>query len=116
MASQVEVEQFLREFFVKYKIFNILFIERTNPKNAQTLLLLEISPAKRRTIIESLTFKDYVAGPLDDTLYGGSSLWVFGKAHQKEELYVKISLGRPNSNVLCISFHIAEYSMSYPFK
>jgi len=116
VAQQAEVEQFLKEFFVKYGIFDILFTERTNPKNAQTLLQLEISPAKRRSIIESLTFKDYVDGPINDELYGIASLWVFGKSHQGKELYIKISYGRPNSQVICISFHLAERKMSYPFK
>ncbi|MBE9465491.1 toxin [Dyadobacter sp. UP-52] len=115
MASEADVEQFLREFFVKYGIFNILFVERTNQKNAQTLLQLEISPAKRREVIESIIAKDYVEGPINDVLYGGSPLWVFGKKIQKQELYIKISYGQPNSSVICISFHIAEHKMTYPF-
>ncbi|WP_149241487.1 type II toxin-antitoxin system MqsR family toxin [Dyadobacter sp. 32] len=114
MAPEAEVEQFLRDFFVKYGIFNILFTERTNPKNAQTLLQLEISPAKRRTIIESITVKDYVDGPITDQLYGISSLWVFGKAHGGKEIYIKISLGHPSSSVLCISFHVASHKLKYP--
>lgn len=32
------------------------------------------------------------------------------------EIYIKISLGRPGSNSICISFHIAEHPMQYPFK
>ncbi|WP_342087642.1 hypothetical protein [Dyadobacter sp. OTU695] len=91
-------------------------MERKNPKNAQTLLLLEISPAKRRQIIEAITVDDYVEGPWADTLYQISDMWVFGKAFKEHQLYIKISMGRANANVLCISFHIAEKLMRYPFK
>jgi hypothetical protein len=110
------VEQFLAEFFVKYKIFDIRFISRTNTKNVDTLARLEISTLKRRQIIESLTAENYVAGPVDDTLYGVSSMWVFGYRHESQEVYIKISLGHANLSVTCISFHIAERPMNYPFK
>jgi hypothetical protein len=116
MPNRQEVQRFLDDFFAKYRIFDILFTERTNPKNAQTLLLLEISPVKRRQIIEAITVDDYVEGPLADTLYQISEMWVFGKNFKGHQLYIKISMGRANANVLCISFHIAERTMSYPFK
>jgi hypothetical protein len=116
MPNRREVHRFLEDFFVKYRIFDILFMERKNPKNAQTLLLLEISPRKRRQIIEAITVYDYVEGPLTDTLYQTNDMWVFGKRFQGHELYIKISMGRANANVLCISFHVAERTMSYPFK
>jgi len=116
MPDRREVQRFLDDFFVKYWIFDILFIERKNPKNAQTLLLLEISPAKRRQIIEAITVDDYTEGPLVDTLYHISDMWVFGKNFNGHELYIKISMGRANANVLCISFHIAEKPLCYPFK
>jgi hypothetical protein len=116
MSSRHEVECFLNNFFVKYRVFDIIFTQRAHPKNAQTLLLLEISPAKRRQIIEAITVDDYVEGPLADTLYQISDMWVFGKIFQGHQLYIKISMGRANANVLCISFHIAEKPMSYPFK
>lgn len=116
MPDRHEVQRFLDDFFVKYRIFDILFTERKNPKNAQTMLLLEISPAKRRQIIEQIIVDDYVEGPLTDTLYQISDMWVFGKNFQGHQLYIKISMGRANANTLCISFHIAEKPMRYPFK
>ena len=116
MPNRHEVQRFLDDFFVKYRIFDIVFMERKNPKNVQTLLLLEISPSKRRQIIEATSVDDYVEGPLADTLYQISDMWVFGKNFQGHQLYIKISMGRANANVLCISFHMAEKPMSYPFK
>ena len=29
---------------------------------------------------------------------------------------VKISYGLPNRSTICVSFHIAEYPMKYPYK
>jgi hypothetical protein len=43
-------------------------------------------------------------------------MWVFGKLVNRKEVYIKISLGNENSGVVCISFHIAEYPMAYPYK
>jgi len=43
-------------------------------------------------------------------------LWVFGKNVKTREVYVKISMGRVNEKAICISFHIAEHPMSYPYK
>ncbi|MCE6991854.1 hypothetical protein [Dyadobacter sp. CY323] len=115
MASRLEVERFLAEFYVKYNIFDIRFISRTSTKNVDTLVNLEVSTLKRRQIIESLTVANYVAGPIDDVLYGIASLWVFGYRHNGHEIYIKISLGHLNLSVTCISFHIAEHPMFYPF-
>ena len=43
-------------------------------------------------------------------------MWVFGKEIKDEKVYIKISVGRPGLSVICISFHIAEFEMDYPFK
>ena len=31
-------------------------------------------------------------------------------------VYIKITFGQPNNSTICISFHIAEHPMKYPFK
>ena len=77
---------------------------------------LEISPIKRKEIIEKLTFEDYSEGPLEEKMRGILPMWVFGKEIKGNEVYIKISMGTANSNVICISFHLAEYPMNYPFK
>lgn len=115
MATRDDVQGFLNDFFVKYKVFGILFRD-FRQKNSKALLTLEISPLQRKEIIESLSVEDYSAGPLDDNLYGIASMWVFGKIVNDIEVYIKISLGSYGSQVICISFHDAEHFMSYPFK
>jgi hypothetical protein len=43
-------------------------------------------------------------------------MWVFGKMVKKKEIYIKITIGMVNNQTICISFHIAEFDMNYPFK
>lgn len=116
MASRIEVEQFLTEFFVKYRIFDIRFVQRTNTKNLNTLAKFELTVSKWRHIIESLEIKNYVEGPIEDILYNIADMWVFGYDYKGHEIYIKISLGPANSHVICISLHVAEHIMLYPFK
>ncbi len=115
MTTAEEVEQFLRDFHQKLRVFEILFRdERT--KNLQTLADLDISRVMRIKIVAQLEKQDYSEGPLDDNLYGLASMWVFGKVVKQQEVYIKISMGQPGGSVICISFHIAEKPMRYPFK
>lgn len=115
MASKLEVETFLKELKLKMEIFGILFLDDRG-KNQQTLHDLEITPFKRKEIIGSLKAEDYSQGPLDEKMHGILPMWVFGKQVNKEEVYIKVSKGIENKGAVCISFHIAEYSMNYPFK
>jgi hypothetical protein len=115
MASREEVQAFLRDFRAKLSVFEILFRDERG-KNSRALLELEITPASRRKVIEELEAGDYSEGPLEDTLYNVAPMWVFGRTVKKQEVYIKVSMGRPGSNVICISFHLAEKPMVYPFK
>ena len=114
-ASKQEVETYLKELKVKIKIFGMLFLDGRG-KNQQTLHDLEISPAKRKEIIGSLKAEDYSQGPLDEKMHGILPMWVFGKQVKKKEVYIKVSMGIENNRAVCISFHIAEHPLNYPFK
>jgi len=115
MATRQEVKKFLDEFNVKMDIYNILFRDERG-KNTKCLLNLDIAPNLRKEIIRGLTVLDYSEGPIEDDLYKISPMWVFGKIVKGKEIYIKISLGIENSNVICISFHEAEYAINYPLK
>lgn len=115
MGDKVEAGRFLRNFKEKMKVFNVLFLDDRG-KNSRTLAMLEITPMARRKVLESLETEDYSAGPIADTMMSGGDLWVFGKMVKNQEVYIKITLGIPGSGVICISFHIAEYPMKYPFR
>ena len=115
MATKDQVEHFLQDFKEKMKIFRILFRDDRG-KNTQALANLEIRPIDRNTILEELSADDYCEGPFKENLYGGADLWIFGKEIKKNEVYIKISIGLHNQNVICISFHIAEHPLTYPLK
>ena len=115
IINRVRVEKFLKEFKTKLNIWGIVFRDDRG-KNAQTLLDLEITPNKRKEIISKLEVTDYSQGPIEEILYGGSDMWVFGKKVKKKEVYIKITMGSQNNKTICISFHIAEKQMTYPFK
>jgi hypothetical protein len=117
MKKREEVEQFLREFIAKSKIWDVIIrTDRTNDKNELTLFELEIKYADVARILCELTCEDYSDGPIPDKLYNISDMWIFGKIIKKREVYIKIQLGWPGSSTICISFHLSEYKMKYPFK
>lgn len=115
MNKEQQVASFLKEFKEKMKFWGILYRDDRG-KNAQALVDLEFRPIDRKRILEKLEIKDYNQGPIEEVLYGGSDMWVFGKTLKKKEVYIKITLGAFGSSVICISFHLAEHKMQYPLK
>lgn len=115
MISISEVETFLNQFQTKMKIFGIIYRDDRG-KNQKAVEELEIIPSYRKVIIESLKSEDYVEGPIIDQLNKLGEMWVFGKDIKGKEVYIKIMLGGVNCQTICISFHIAEHPLSYPFK
>lgn len=115
MATRRDVEIFLKELKVKIEVFGILFLDDRG-KNQQTLYDLEISPKQRKEIISKLSYEDYEDGPLEEKMRGILPLWVFGKIIKDKEIYIKLSMGSENNQAICVSFHIAEYPMDFPFK
>jgi hypothetical protein len=114
-TTQEQVGQFLKEFLEKKRVWGILFRDDRG-KNAQTLADLEIRPIDREKVLDSIVVLDYSQGPVADILNGGPVMWVFGKMVSKQEVYIKITVGWPGAQVICISFHIAEHAINYPFK
>ncbi len=115
MEKAVTVESFLENFKVKLGIWDLLFFSNRQ-KNAQSLADLEIRVVDVKTILFDLSAEDYSEGPLSDQMLGGADMWVFGRQVKNQEVYIKITLGQPNNPVICISFHVSEYPMSYPLK
>ena len=113
--TKENVEAFLNQFHQKLKVFSIIFRDDRG-KNAQTLADLEITPKYRETVIREIKAEDYSQGPIIDTLNSMGEMWVFGKDCDGVDVYVKIALGKPNTNTICISFHTAEHPLKYAFK
>ena len=112
IKTEQEVEKFLREFKPKFSIWGIIFLNRD--KNEEALKALGITPVAREEIIKKIEKEDYSHSILDESSFG--EMWVFGKDYDGTELYIKISMGRPGSNTICISFHEAEHPLNYPYK
>lgn len=112
IRNEEEVEKFLCEFKPKFNIWGIIFLNRA--KNEEALRALGITPVAREEFIKKVERNDYSHSIIDATSYG--EMWVFGKDYDGTELYIKISLGQPGSNTICISFHEAEHPLNYPFK
>lgn len=115
IATLAEVERFLNDFHQKVKVFDILFLD-DREKNIQALQELNITRAMRMEVVKSITVDDYSEGPIKNLLNRLGDLWVFGKDVNGQEVYIKISYGLPNRSTICVSFHIAEYPMNYPYK
>ncbi len=115
MATKKEVEQFLREFREKMQLTTVYFRDDRG-KNVQTLADLEIRPVDREEVLLKLRVEDYSEGPLEDVLYQKSDLWVFGKEVKNQEVYIKVTIGYGEGGVICISFHISQQPMSYPYR
>ena len=115
-ATKEEVKSFLNRLRAKAEIYRIIY-EDNRLKNAQTLASLELKPFERDEIVKNLTVDNYSEGPNRENFFGGSSeMYVFGKVVKNQEIYIKVTLGLANNSVICISFHIAEFPMDYPFK
>ena len=115
MRRELEVATFLNDFKKKMKFWDVLFRDGRG-KNTQALVDLEIRPIERKAILNAIETRDYSEGPLEEKMYGGADMWVFGKTIKKKEVYIKITIGPMGSSVICISFHLAQHKMNYPLK
>jgi hypothetical protein len=115
MITKEQVESFLREFKTKMNIFGLLYRDDRD-KNKKALEELEIVPSFRRIVIENLKAEDYLKGPVVDELNRLGEMWAFGKDVKGREIYIKIMIVGTTSQTICISFHLAEYPLEYPFK
>ena len=113
--TKEDVQSFLEQFHEKMKVFGIIYRDDRG-KNQKALEELEIVPSFRKVVIENLTAEDYVEGPVIDTLNKLGEMWVFGKDVKNREVYIKIMISDYGGQTICISFHLAETSLKYPFK
>jgi len=114
MTTEMEIGAFLRDFHAKMGIWGIV-VRDDRGKNIQTLLDLEISRIQRDEVLRQLTVEDYSKGPEKDKLHMKADKWVFGKLVKGKEIYIKVTMGAFQAQVICISFHFAEFPMQYPF-
>lgn len=114
-ATKKEVEVFLSGFKVKASVFDIVFKDERG-KNFNALQELDITPKEREKYLLSLETEDYYQGPLDEDWHGTKAMWTFGKVINNVEVYIKICVVEETGRTICISFHPAEYRITYPLR
>ena len=108
-----DVRNFLDSINVKIDIYGMVFVNRQRCQ--ETMRMLGISEKVAKNIIKDLDEKDF-SKYFSDDIQWGCDLWAFGKDINGEEIYIKIGLGLPNRQAICISFHKADFPIHYPFK
>lgn len=114
-ANKENVCHFLKLFKQSASTEGIYVVPRR--KNMDALLKLDLTEANREEIILNLSVNDYCKGPSKDTDQGGD-VWEFGKEVGERTIYLKLKIFMIDKKIQakCISFHEAEYPMSWPFK
>ncbi|MBI5114873.1 type II toxin-antitoxin system MqsR family toxin [Candidatus Poribacteria bacterium] len=86
-------------------------------ENMATLSKLNLTVADCREVILLLSARDYVSGPDADSSREGN-LWVFGKQIGAQEVYIKLKLADigEKRTAKCISFHVAQHPLRFPWK
>lgn len=114
-TTREEVSLFLKQFHAKSKIYGIVYFGERE-KNVRALTELGISAKRRDEIVRQISVQDYYKGPEPNRLNNLGDLWMFGKEVNAQTVYIKITLGKRENRTICISFHIAEYPIQYPYK
>jgi hypothetical protein len=92
------------------------FVLSGRGKNLQTLALLGLSLIDAKERVLSLVPEDYVSGPTPDDKGTEDEVWVFGLNIERQEIYVKVCVITDPLVCTCISFHVAEWPLSYPLQ
>lgn len=110
-----EVVQFIFDIRAKLmldKLNNLYIVPRADRKNQLCMLNLGLRHNDVADILSQLETENY-SETVDDTDRPGKYLWVFGFIYDGNELYIKISL---REKVVCVSFHIKEHVITYPYR
>lgn len=115
--SPEEIEQFLK-IFKSYWAGKV--VPRLDSKNDDTLAILGITPKHRVEEVKRLQYTDYFRGPSPDHDGSvGKEWWEFGLWVKGHEIYIKICIVKKENGRYrgrCMSFHIAQETITYPFK
>ena len=86
-------------------------------KNRDALIELGFTNNNRKEVLLGLSASDYSAGPKKDKDREGY-IWEFGKTVNGHEIYIKLKVAEVGGDKIakCISFHKAEFNLSYPLK
>ena len=116
VADIEEVKDFLTTLKNWLSYFGGQVLYDTRQKNVDFMALMEwTKPDQKKEWLLKLEPEDYFEGPVQNDTPNLNPYWVFGKRISEKLCYIKIYLLK-QPNVYCISFHLAEYDISLPFK
>ncbi len=86
-------------------------------ENIKALAALGLTKKNCKDEILSLSVSDYCKGPEPDKDKPGN-IWVFGKKIGGKEVYIKLKIAVVGKERVakCISFHIANFPLSFPLR
>lgn len=81
-----------------------------------TLLELDYNAEDVAERLKELTIEEYSETKIDKNDLNPPLLFVFGKDINKKLVYVKLKIkGNQQRHILCVSFHYAKESMTFPY-
>jgi hypothetical protein len=91
------------------------FVPRS--KNLASLSRLGLTKKNAKEEILSLAITDYCGGPEPDKDKPGE-IWEFGKIIESTDVYIKLKIAQVGKEMIakCISFHPAEFPISFPLR
>lgn len=119
-TSDDETKRYLVHFLKDFK--NLIYQDRLWIKDRQStyqaLIALGYTLKNLEPILLSIKVEDYCAGPKPDEYIPGEHYWEFGKLIENQEFYIKVKITqqRNGEKAVCLSFHPAEWPLSFPFK
>lgn len=121
MGTQISTHE-VKKYLVRIKTAisegRYQFIQRR--KNMESLSKVGLLVDHVKEILLGLTYSDYFNGPEpeDDEDYEPGEYLFFGCDVHENEFFVKFKLEQliDNEKCICLSFHIAEKKIYYPYK
>lgn len=113
--SQLKIAFFLKEFKQLVQEGGLYVVSRL--EHQKSLVDLGLTKEACKVEILGLSVTDYCKGPQPDKDRPGD-IWVFGKEIAGSEVYIKLKIAQVGTHKIakCISFHVAEYPLGYPYK
>jgi len=112
--NQDKVVEFLRNFKQAASKRGVFVIPRES--TLSTLRQFGLTKMNLQDELLALSLTNYSKGPEKDRDQNGE-LWIFGKMVVRHEMYIKLKIFKVDGEyqAKCISFHVAEYPLMYPF-
>lgn len=112
--------QDVRDFLLEFKQVatgerGIDIVPRADTRS--TLAVLGLTKANLEEILLGLSVTNYSKGPEADRDRAGE-IWVFGAEVSGHEVYIKLKVAQVGGRQIakCISFHVAEFPLRYPYR